>query len=280
MERRLFVTDMDGTLLDNDGKVSPESARIISELTRKGAMITVATARTPATVEVLLADTDIDIPAIVMTGAAMWDRKSKSYVNVKYHDEAALPSLIGEFHLAGVNPFIYVLGSDDGMLRVYHNGEMTAKERKFYDDRSDLGLKRFILDSPEGEKCPIPGTVLVFALGDADVIEGIAKRLNEDCRFSVSCYRDNFNKNMAYIEVFGKDVSKSAAVLELKDMLHADSLTVYGDNLNDISMLGVADDAVAVANAVPEVLARADRQIEPNFASSVALDIERVIGGR
>ena len=41
-------------------------------------------------------------------------------------------------------------------------------------------------------------------------------------------------------------------------------------------MFGIADDAVAVANAVPEVLASARRIIGPNTADSVALDILRV----
>ncbi len=52
--RRLFVTDLDGTLLNRDSRVSDESARIISMLSRRGVMITVATARTPATVDTLL----------------------------------------------------------------------------------------------------------------------------------------------------------------------------------------------------------------------------------
>ena len=71
--KHLFVSDMDGTLLGSDSRVSPVSADIISRLSRSGVPITVATARTPASVEVLLADTLISVPAIVMTGAALWD---------------------------------------------------------------------------------------------------------------------------------------------------------------------------------------------------------------
>lgn len=268
---------MDGTLLDSDGQVSAESAEIISRLSHQGALITVATARTPATVEELLADTYTSIPAIVMTGAAMWDRKAKRYIEPVLHSPEALPPLMDVFHEAGVNPFIYVLG-DDGMLRVYHNGVMTAHERKFYEERRYLGLKKFILDSPAGLEIPIPGTILVFAVGEGAVIEGVAERLRRDNRLSVSCYRDIFNHDMAFIEVFGAGVSKSAAVRRLAEMVDADKLTVYGDNLNDLSMLAEADDAVAVANAVPAVLECATRRIGPNTTSSVAKDMERILG--
>jgi len=277
LEKRLFISDMDGTLLGADSKVSRESAEIISRLSRQGAMITVATARTPATVEVLLKDTYTSIPAIVLTGAAMWDRVAQRYINPVLHSPDALPQLMETFHSAGINPFIYVLG-DDGMLKVYHNGKMDRHELKFYEERADLGLKRFILDSPEGDKCPIPGTILVFAMGDAEAIECVARQLRMDSRLSVSCYRDIFNHDIAFIEVFGAGVSKQSAVLKLAEMVGATAITVYGDNLNDLSMMEVADDSVAVANAVPAVLERAGRHIGPNTDSSVALDILKQVG--
>ena len=56
-QKTLYITDLDGTLLDGCSQVSQRSAAIISELSRKGVMISVATARTPATVRPLLAQT-------------------------------------------------------------------------------------------------------------------------------------------------------------------------------------------------------------------------------
>ena len=268
---------MDGTLLGPDSLVSAESAELITELSKRGFPVTVATARTPATVDVLLENTYTDIPAIVMTGAALWERNMDRYINPVLFDEDIARELLAAFAESGVHPFIYVLG-DDGMLKVYHNGKMDRHELKFYEERADLGLKRFILDSPEGDKCPIPGTILVFAMGDAEAIECVARQLRMDSRLSVSCYRDIFNHDIAFIEVFGAGVSKQSAVLKLAEMVGATAITVYGDNLNDLSMMEVADDSVAVANAVPAVLERAGRHIGPNTDSSVALDILKQVG--
>ena len=50
----------------------------------------------------------------------------------------------------------------------------------------------------------------------------------------------------------------------------ADRLTVFGDNLNDIPMMQVADCAIAVENALPEVKAVAHEIIGPNTSDSVA----------
>lgn len=279
LKRHLFVSDMDGTLLNEDSLISHRTAEIISRLSHEGAMITVATARTPATVEELMKDTYSNIPAIVLTGAAMWDRKQKRYVNPVLHDPETLPTLMRAFHTHNVNPFIYVLG-DDGTLKVFHNGEMNHHERKFYEERRYLGLKRFILDSPEGEQSYIPGTILVFAVGKYDDIEKVANTLKEDLRLAVSFYRDIFNHDIAYLEVFRTGVSKSAAIKRLAEMVGATSITVYGDNINDLSMMEIADDSVAVANAVEEVRQRASRQIGTNREDSVALDMERIFFGR
>lgn len=68
-------------------------------------------------------------------------------------------------------------------------------------------------------------------------------------------------------------MSKASAVKALKAQLGAEYLVVYGDNLNDLPMMAVADESVAVANALPEVKAAASRIIGPNTDDAVALDI-------
>ena len=50
----LFVSDLDGTLLNKASEVSENSRTIINELIEKGVKFTVATARTHATVIELL----------------------------------------------------------------------------------------------------------------------------------------------------------------------------------------------------------------------------------
>jgi hydroxymethylpyrimidine pyrophosphatase-like HAD family hydrolase len=47
-------------------------------------------------------------------------------------------------------------------------------------------------------------------------------------------------------------------------------VVVFGDNLNDLSMFEVADLAVAVDNALPEVKAAADVVIGANTTDAVA----------
>lgn len=269
---RLFITDMDGTLLGNDARVSRLSAEIISGLSRDGALITVATARTPATVEPLLAETFTSIPAIVLTGAAMWDRNTQRFFNVHTMPDGSVGWIIRTFAEHGISPFVYTLPLS-GPMNVYHSRQLTPQEKNFYIDRAHLRLKRFTFQR-ELSPTLMEGTpVLMLGIAPIQSIMALAGVLRDTGLLSVTAYPDIFNPSTGYIEVFAAGVSKAAAVIELRELIGADTITAYGDNLNDIPMLMIADDAVAVGNALDEVKQAASRVIGPNTASSVAQDI-------
>lgn len=276
MERTLYVTDMDGTLLGADSRVSDRSARIISELSRHGALITVATARTPATVEPLLAETYTALPAIVMTGASLWNRSERRYVSPCLIPPGVACDIEDMCRRHGVSPFVYMFG-DDGILDVYYEGVMSAKERAFVEERMNLPLKRFIINE---RCCASRGherVALYFAMGERERIFSLADALRENVDCSVSSYVDIFGADTGILEVFAPQVSKAAAVRALARDTGAGRVVVFGDNLNDLPMMAVADVAVAVDNALPEVKAKADVVIGRNTDDAVACYIQSEI---
>lgn len=267
--KKLFVSDLDGTLLNDDAKVSSASARIISDLSRQGALISFATARTPATVDILLAKTFTVIPAIVFTGAAMWNRTEHRYENTRFIDGENADEAIRACRSAGLQPFVYTLGNEN-ILQVYHQGALTKKEEKFVYDRRGLPLKKFHIDEPDCNGTSLDSTILILAMGDVEAIFSLAEFLKRfDC-LSISAYQDSYNRSTGIIEILGKDVSKASAVERLKVMTGAQHLTVFGDNLNDLPMMRIADVSVATANAVDAVKEAADVVIGSNNDDSVA----------
>lgn len=274
--KTLYVSDMDGTLLGADSMVSPRSAEIISRLSRRGALITVATARTPATVVPLLADTYTSIPAIVMTGAAMWNRATASYEEVHFMPVELEQQVERECRSAGICPFVYTLPDDNsGIMQVYHAlPQLNHIEDGFYQERRDLRLKHFNLGSRSPESV-VGRKILYFAMGPKQGIYKAGQRLSEATECAVSYYPDIFNPELALLEVFAPGVSKAAAIESLQRRTGADRLVVFGDNLNDFSMLAIADEAVAVENALPEVKEAAGRVIGPNTDDSVAKFIQQ-----
>lgn len=275
----LFVTDLDGTLLGADSRVSPRSAAILSELTRRGALITAATARTPATVEPLLADTEIHVPAVVMTGAGLWDHAARRFASLRLMDNADAARVTELTLRLGLHPIVYRAEPDGSHLTFrFDPTGMPPDQYRFIADRANLELKRPVVTAdPVGEAAE-GSTVLILAMGSEDAVMAAVKALRGNPALSVSYYNDNVYPGVAFLEVFGPRVNKAEGLRELKRLTRAERLTVFGDSFNDLSMMNVADRAVAVGNALPEVKAAADTVIGPNTADAVALFIARELG--
>ena len=198
--KTLYVSDLDGTLLDNDSLVSERSAEIITSLTRRGALVTVATARTPATVSNLLEHTATTPPAIVMTGATMWDRNTGRYVDPRFMSSETFRLIDRVMRRNGLRPFTYILDLEKSFIDVYHDSEMNHRELAFYEPRRSLRLKTFHLgaDVPEGDSDCV---VLVFAIGPLSQCLTVADELMSAGGCSVSCYPDIFNPDDGIVEV-------------------------------------------------------------------------------
>lgn len=280
MRDELFVTDLDGTLLGSDSRVSPASAEIISRLSRAGMKITVATARTPATVDGLLKDTYLAVPAIVMTGAAEWDTQARRFTRVSYMGEP-LAGMVDDFVRGyGIVPMRYVVG-EDGLIHTYYlGGEPTAAERKFLDERSNLPLKRVHLNDGALPEDAGKRTVMFFAMGELGKIMEIGDELRRRGEVSVSAYGDIFDSETGFLEVFAPGVSKASAIEGLAARLGVKRITVFGDNLNDVPMMRIATTAVAVENGKDEVKGMADVVIGRNTEDSVARYLEGVYLGQ
>lgn len=266
----LYITDLDGTLLDNNAQVSKETSRIITDLTRRGAVISVATARTPATVEPILAETETASELVVMTGAALWNRTDGRFCDIHLLPQAEVAAMLDVFDRRGMHPFCYVLNHDDRYLDVYHAPKvLSANEEVFVRDRAQLTLKGFHL----GKRCPekeYSRVVLFFGMGSYEAIVGVAEELKSISSCYISYYKDTYSPDLWLLEIFGPGVSKAAGVARLRKRLGADRVVAFGDNLNDIPMMKEADVAVAVGNALPQVKEIADVVIGPNTDDSVA----------
>lgn len=270
MAKTVYISDLDGTLLNSDSVVPAETERIVAELGDRGACITVATARTAATVDPLLQRCSIRIPAVVITGAALWDFDRRRYIHPLFLDDGEYSRIIELFRSEGYTPFVYEL-PDDKVMRVFHTPRLNAAEQLFYDQRKHLQLKHFELN---GVPDRADRVILIFGTGPRRLIDRIASRLRQEHDCSLSCYPDIFDPEVALIEVLAPGVNKAAAIRRLASHTGADRVVVFGDNLNDLPMMREADLSVAVANALPEVRREARLVIGANNDNAVARFIE------
>lgn len=269
--KTLYVSDLDGTLMQPDARISPRAVAMLNEAIASGKLFTVATARTPATVSGILKDIDMRLPAVVMTGAALWDIHTGNYSDVCYIDSGLSEELMRTYISTDTPIFVFEL--QNNILDIFQvGGCLTPQQRVFMEERIDSPFKRFHVN--EDGRCTFPsdsGKVVLFytMLPDAK-----ARRMYEVTKkfpgVRSQYYHDIYGPEIGILENLSDKATKARAIRTLADRLGADRIVCFGDNINDLPMMAEADIAVAVENALPEVKAAADVIIGPNTSDSVA----------
>lgn len=268
--RTLYVSDLDGTLLQPDARLSDETVTLLNRAIGNGKLFTCATARTPATVAPILHGVDMQIPAIVMTGAAWWDTHTGHYSNRKLISEEAAVKLLEVYRRTDTPTFVYFLQED--MITIRHIGPLSELQKRFMEERAHTPFKRLEITSTGHSDFPehpdnvillysmLPNEPALRALRETEKIAGIHPQF----------YHDFYGEDTAILEAFSPEATKAKAMRTLAKELGADRIVAFGDNINDLPMMAEADLSVAVENALPEVKSAADITIGPNTANSVA----------
>lgn len=287
----LYVSDMDGTLLDSNTRIPDSAVKRLNEAILHGALFTVATARTPATLANLLKDVDTRLPAIVMTGATTWNPSTGEYTNTHHFPAESAREILDVYERHHLPSFVYTLR--DNIINIYHYGPLSELEKDFIRVRLSSPYKRFHLSPLQTRQLngqplsqsdnqniwresmdfipeKISDGVLFFAMQPAETGAPAFKDLRKIDNINPIFYFDTVYPGNAMIEAFPHAATKAKAIKSLAKKIGADRIVAFGDNRNDLPMLRMADVAVAVENAIDEVKSEADIIIGSNNEGAVA----------
>ncbi|MDS0528135.1 HAD family hydrolase [Clostridium sp. SHJSY1] len=260
----LYISDLDGTLLNSNALISNNSKILLNKAIKNGINFTIATARTPATVIDILKDINITLPIITMNGSAIYNIKDNRYFYYLTIEQALVHKLQNIIAKENLSAFIYSIM--DNHLFVYHKKLTHPHQIKFYEERKNTIYKTFLEKS-----LPIDLKVLYFTIMDyEDKINSLYYKIKDIPGLSIVKYRDTYNKEIVNLEIYHESASKANAINYLKNYFHFDKLITFGDNLNDIPMFKISDECYAVINAVDELKEISTSVIKSNLDDSVA----------
>lgn len=270
MYRHLYISDLDGTLLRNDISISSWARTQICDLLESGVCFTLATARSVFSAREILGDLPLCLPMVGGNGAYISD-----FLAGFHHQVQTLPPSVSEEVLAfllqrGIHPFLTT--HTEGGDHLYYQQVDNALAQSYLDERiaaQDPRL-RHTADLFLGVQEPVISFTLVGS--DAYVLQ--LKEQLED-RFpghlEVNYYENHYTPGWYWLNIHDRHATKGKGILEvaLQAGFSAEEVTVFGDNLNDISMFHWAGRAVAVSNARHELKQIATHIIGTNEADSV-----------
>ena len=243
---RLILTDLDHTLLRQDGSVSEETLCVLAECRAKGILFAIATARywigAERYIDLLKPDYEITTDGTL----------------VHSHDRCIYSC---GFSVSDTNRIIQsieqaVPGTEITVAHgktVYWNSRHIGESEKLH--------KAVYCDY--AAPLEVQANKIVAELPGEDIARSIADLAN--CK--LQCYRGE--KWYAFLPIGSGKIESIRALSEASGISLADTVA-FGDDQNDMEMLNLCGKGIAVANAVPEVLKTADEVTLSNDEDGVA----------
>ena len=239
---KLGVFDLDGTLLNSEGRLPETFYDDVEWLRRRGVSVAIASAR-PVQFLFEMFDRDVDLLISGEDGNLFF--RGKQLLHARYVS-SELVAKVYEMTAGRDDVAVICTGPDDFSVSEKHY-------RRFV----EWGLRRFLPDEPKeltgnGKFCKIH----VFC---RDGIEA-AKRMVPTVFAELQDSSDIQESGYGWIGIVRKDSSKASAVRFFREYLNisSDETAVFGDSSNDIPMFELTKNAYAMKNAPADIRRKAN----------------------
>lgn len=270
----LYVSDLDGTLFNKKKAISEKSAEILNKCLDLGMQFAVATARMPYGCDTRLAALHMKTPGIVTNGVFLYDFEAEKIISSEKIENTAAQEVLQIFKRHGISCFLYML--EEGKISIYYDQKDMENQTQYYSERALQACREVKMITSLAEQAECGECVYLAYTGEKEALEPVCRDLDHVKGIKYSFYLNIYN-GLYCLEIFGESASKRNALLRLKEYTGCDKIVVFGDNLNDISMIEIADESYAPANALSEVKEMVNGVLEDCDHDGVALFLENRI---
>ncbi|MEO8411130.1 MAG: HAD family hydrolase [Propionivibrio sp.] len=238
----LLVSDFDGTLINDERRISRENVQAIESFVAQGGRFLGATGRTEINVRPFAAGIQLSSPWILYNGAAIFDWAKNAFIYRAPLDRALSEAFARKAitRFPDVNVQIYPGGAFYWQVNPNAAPDSIAvHEKQDYHD----GTMEEITDD---------WLKLLFCSDDPAVVNGVEAMLADD-RLLLHAHKTRSGPR--YFELTALGVNKGSALARLRNLLkpRPRRVVAIGDYLNDVEMLIEADIAAAPESAIQEV---------------------------
>ena len=252
MKYKLVAIDLDGTLLNEEKKISNENKAILKELRSRGVEVIIATGRRYYSAKELVAELDMENSTILANnGSIVRDFKTDSIIKSKYFEKDDFYSLIQE----GKDRNLHAITHVDHYLEGYDIlVEFDKTDRRYKNYLNDIANRYRTIDNLL--KYPDPKAIAIVYTGELERLKEFQDNLNSKYRGKYNAYlMHNLTHVGSMLEIINASGSKWVSILEhaMSKGIKSEEIVTIGDDNNDIEMIKNAGLGVAMKNATSEV---------------------------
>lgn len=274
MTFKMIVTDLDGTLLNDEKKISDKDIKMLNKLSNSGIEIVVATGRNYFMAKNLTEQIKNLNPVILANNGAVarrsdTDEKMESnYLNSDVFDEIYNRGLKYNLH-----PVLHVDEYENGYDMIYENEEL-EKVYLGYIRKDDARSKRIKFHPRE-----IKNILSVCYLEEIDKLRNFDREMNQ---FNMGKFNSICNRNIskrALLEFLHIDGCKWRALKKYADSLNIkpDEIISFGDDNNDLELIVNSGMGISMINGTDNCKNAARKISEfDNNNSGVSYELSKI----
>jgi Cof subfamily protein (haloacid dehalogenase superfamily) len=243
---RLIGIDVDGTLLDSDGRIPDANRHAIHDAVASGIHVALVTGRSYPFARPVADPLPSSITLIVSSGAV--ERSMDGGVLARRLLDRAVARAVLDSTRPYRDAAALIFDRDDGRQVIFESMDWDHPGRKNYWLRNQRLIERAV----PLEEALVEDPIQVMFNGAADTMRALADVL---CRDAVDCavsLTEYVHRDFSLIDITAPTATKGRALAWRAGQLGLtrDAVMAVGDNFNDIEMLEYAGTAVVMANAV------------------------------
>ena len=265
---QLVASDLDGTLLNNEGKITDATRRSVLDLKELGVKFAIMTARAHSSAARIADELDASMPIISLDGGLVRLPHGEKNIFASYIKPSITKKVIAETDKRFASITLFV---DDKMVR----REPETMLPSYIDS--------FELDTMEVDdlKSVVHKTIQIIVGADSKLaVTSIARKsLGFFSRVNAVIYKSSHHDGRWYLDIKNKNHSKATGLTYLEKYLHInkDQVAVLGDFQNDIEAFEHAGIGVAMKNAVWELKEKSNMVTEKSNDEDGAAEFFKLI---
>jgi len=272
----LYVSDLDGTLLDPQARLSDTTKSGLIRLLDEGLHFSVASARHVVSIQKIFEGVPLRLPVISSNGAYLSDALTGRHELVNAMDPALSQAVFALMRSHGFTPFVLTHGPLGDQL--FYETVQNEGQRRFVEERQ-LGHDPRLRHTARISDELVHPAITLLVIAEPAPLAALYAEIEALCGPAIEMHLadDLYVPGWHWLNVHDAKASKAQAIRSLAERygLHDRELVVFGDHVNDLSMFRTADRGIAVANALDEVKQAAQMVIAPHHEDAVLNFIER-----
>lgn len=282
MNYRMICIDLDGTLLNSTGSVSPDNIQAVHEARQAGLQVVICTGRGLAESRRTLDQLKHDAAAVLASGAHICDPAT----GLTLHRQGMAAKLAHDVatHLRKATG-LAVLALLDHNERTSDYLIMGGRNLSPNTQKWFASIQARIHETETPAVTDFDGTLRMGVVGPGVIMPKLMKELND--RFGDALQTHHFHAvggvehDIHVLEVFGAGVHKWSGIqwLAKHHGVEESQIAAIGDHINDLTMIQSAGLGVAMGNAVPSVTSAARQVTHDNNNHGVAHAIRNILDG-